>query len=67
MREISGETLIRGKDDQKYIRDGCPSSEKLNAPIVGHFTGVHPQPVSVYQNLQLVKINNQFFWAHSTF
>jgi hypothetical protein len=39
MRAISTETRICGKDDQKTIRDGCPSSKRLNGLIVGHFTG----------------------------
>jgi hypothetical protein len=67
MRQISRETRICGKSDQNANRDGCPSSEKLNGSIVGHFTGFHPQSVSVCRHLQPFEINDRFFWGHSTF
>jgi hypothetical protein len=67
MSAIRGEIGISGKGNQEAICDSCRSSEKLNAPIVDHFTGVHPQAVSVHQNFQRLKISDQFFWGDSTF
>jgi hypothetical protein len=50
-------TMFRQGRDEVILR----MSQTIGSTMVGHFTGFHPQAVSVHRHLQPFKINDQFF------